>query len=66
MPLLLLDVNIGGKKVARLVVNEGDDLDRLVTTFATTYSLDSIRRSRLKAVIEKHLTPGLESIREDD
>ena len=64
-PLLLLDVNIGGKKVARLTINEGDDINRIVNKFAKSYLLDDERKMKLTKVIEKHLFPALTAIPEE-
>jgi hypothetical protein len=34
VPLLFLDVNLGGSHLARLVINEGDNIDKIVDEFA--------------------------------
>jgi len=62
LPLLFLDVSISGQKVARLVINEGDNPMKIIEQFSKEYKLDPVRKEKLKKVVEKHM--GLTSIQE--
>ncbi|KAL0227267.1 hypothetical protein P9112_014591 [Eukaryota sp. TZLM1-RC] len=54
-PLLYMDVGLGGGKMGRLGIHEGDDPDELAQRFGEVYHLDEVLVQRLSLLIKDQL-----------
>jgi hypothetical protein len=54
-PLLCLDVNLGNGLAPQIIINEGDDVDRVADEFAVMYRLPEYKKKRLVDAIKAEI-----------
>ena len=64
-PVLFLDVNFGNGSVTRIVMYENDTPEELAEAFCLEHNLDLTKKSKLIAIIKKHLDSVLTKIDEN-
>ena len=65
-PILFLDVSLGKEKTQRIVIHNGDNVDKIIEEFAIMFSLTEKKKSKLMSVVKKQLASYLHSIEEED
>jgi len=64
--VIYIDVNLGGTKVQRILIREGDSIEFVVEEFAKAFSLSNKKKMKLYKVIHKQLQGYLPCIEEED
>ncbi|CAI2367965.1 unnamed protein product [Moneuplotes crassus] len=65
-PILFLDVNLGGGKVKRLIIYDGDDAMQIASIFCKDHGLSENKERKLKNVIQKQMAGVLTKIKEEE
>ena len=66
IPILFLDVNLGGGRMERLTLYEGDDPEDVTKKFATKFNLDKKKRTKLFKVVKNQMKGLLTRIEEEE
>ena len=62
IPVLFLDVNLGKDRMQRLIIYEGDNVQKVIDEFSKLHKLNTKKRTKLEKAIEKQLNGHLPCI----